>query len=489
MPNSDIAKKVAQEAGLSPQVDSTDVIHDWVYQTNQTGWEFLKSRAVRVGYELFVDGDTLHFRKPQRDQDMGPELKLWETLLRLQIKVSSSFQASDVIVKGWDVKQKSPIVGNAKRGQLAPEIGMGKTGAQASSDFGDANVYIVTQPVESQSEATYLANAVYDSLDGSFIQAEGTCVGDPAIRPGRTVNMPNVGQFMSGKYYITAVTHQADEHDGYTSTFTVTGRQTNTLLDLVQPSTPSGSGNLPSVVVGVVTNNQDPESWGRVKVKFPWLSDNDESWWARLASPMAGPGRGFYYLPEVDDEVLVAFEHGDISHAYVLGSLWNGKDNPPKKNSEVADSSGVNERMIKTRAGHIINLIDTSGSESIQIIDKTGHNKITIESSNNKISITSDGDTVITTKGKTIVNAQQNVEVTTQADAKVTATGNVDVEATGNATVKATQNADVEGMNVTVQANAALSLKGATVDIEAQGMMTVKSSGVMTVQGSIVNIN
>ena len=88
------------------------------------------------------------------------------------------------------------------------------------------------------------------------------------------------------------------------------------------------------VVVGIVTNNQDPENLHRVKVQFPWLDGSTESHWARVATPMAGKNRGLYFLPEVDDEVLVAFEHGSIDFPCVIGSLWNGKDTPPESNSD-----------------------------------------------------------------------------------------------------------------------------------------------------------
>lgn len=83
------------------------------------------------------------------------------------------------------------------------------------------------------------------------------------------------------------------------------------------------------VVVAIVTNNRDPEKLGRLKVRFPWLSDVNESAWARLCTPLAGKGRGFYYLPEIDDEVLVAFEFGDINRPIILGSLWTGEHIPP----------------------------------------------------------------------------------------------------------------------------------------------------------------
>ena len=93
------------------------------------------------------------------------------------------------------------------------------------------------------------------------------------------------------------------------------------------------SGRIYGVVVGIVTANQgDPDGLGRVKVRFPWLASDAESAWARIATLMAGNKRGSFFLPEVEDEVLVAFEHGDLRYPYILGALWNGKDKPPDTN-------------------------------------------------------------------------------------------------------------------------------------------------------------
>jgi uncharacterized protein involved in type VI secretion and phage assembly len=186
------------------------------------------------------------------------------------------------------------------------------------------------------------------------------------------------------------------------------------------------------VVAGVVTNNQDPEGVGRVKVKFPWLSDEDESYWARVAAPMAGQKRGFYFLPEVGDEVLVAFEHGDPGFPYVLGALWNGKDKPPEANAE-----GKNDvRSIKSRSGHIIRLDDTEGAEKIEIIDKSGNNKIVIDAANNKIEITSDKDITLSASKGTIKLDAQKIEIHSSADTKIEAGAGMDVKATGVMNVK-----------------------------------------------------
>jgi uncharacterized protein involved in type VI secretion and phage assembly len=179
------------------------------------------------------------------------------------------------------------------------------------------------------------------------------------------------------------------------------------------------------VSIGVVTNNKDPDGLGRVKVKLPWLADTAESDWARVASPMAGAARGLYLLPEVDDEVLVAFEHGNPETPYVVGSLWNGKDKPPEANSD-----GKNDRRtLKSRSGHVIRLNDTKDSETIEIVDKSGKNSIVIATKDNSVTISADADITITSaKGKLILSGKGGVEITSGAALKAEAKGNLDLK-------------------------------------------------------------
>lgn len=186
------------------------------------------------------------------------------------------------------------------------------------------------------------------------------------------------------------------------------------------------------VVTGIVTNNQDPDGLGRVKVKIPRISGEDESNWARIVSFMAGGDRGAFFLPEVEDEVLVVFEYGDISRPFVIGSLWNGVDKPPENNGDGEN----NIRVIKSRSGHVIRLDDTDGAEKIEIIDKSEKNLITIDTAENKISISSDQDIDIKApNGKVLIDANE-LEVKTAADAKVEAGGNLDLKATGELNAK-----------------------------------------------------
>src|SRR5262245_23865707 len=176
-------------------------------------------------------------------------------------------------------------------------------------------------------------------------------------------------------------------------------------------------------VIAIVTDNKDPDKLGRVQIKIPVLSDKDHTWWAPIVMLGAGKNRGWFFIPEPDDEVLVLFEHGDINRPLVVGALWNGKDKPPDKNP-----GGNPRRVIKSRAGSKITFDDDKGT--IVIEDGTGKGKITFDASANKIIIeamTGDvclqsptGDMQIVAK-TTVLKAKTDVQVHAGAAIKIEA--------------------------------------------------------------------
>src|SRR6476646_239155 len=135
----------------------------------------------------------------------------------------------------------------------------------------------------------------------------------------------------------------------------------------------------PGVVTGIVKNLNDPDGQGRIELQFPWLSDSVRSSWAPVASALAGKERGAFFMPEIDDEVLVAFEHGDINHPFIVGFLWNGVDKPPETKTK--------NRIIKTPGGHELRFEDDSpGKISIKsagglqiVMDDSGAGSITLQ--------------------------------------------------------------------------------------------------------------
>ena len=193
-------------------------------------------------------------------------------------------------------------------------------------------------------------------------------------------------------------------------------------------------GSVKGVATATVRNNKDPDGMGRVKVSYPWHSKPSESYWARIAVPMAGKDRGAYFLPEVGDEVIVAFERGDLAHPCIVGSVWNGVDTTPGSNSD-----GKNDvRMIKSRKGHLLVLDDgTKGSLKIQL---------------KKVIIDDDGIRMDDTKGNSLTIASSDG-------------------------------------TVTLAASGALKLQGATVTIESKGTLDLKASAALSVTGLTVSIN
>lgn len=191
-------------------------------------------------------------------------------------------------------------------------------------------------------------------------------------------------------------------------------------------------GRCYGVVIGIVTNNRDPDGMHRVKLRFPWLSMDHESHWARVATPMAGAGRGAYFLPEPDDEVLVAFEHGSLEHPFVVGALWNGKDKPPENN----DDGRNNHRSFTSRSGHIVRLDDSDGDERVEIIDKTGGNRITIKSSANAIVIEAQGDISIKSATGKVTIEGIGVEIKSSTDVKLQAQTTLDATAAAQLSIQ-----------------------------------------------------
>jgi phage protein D/phage baseplate assembly protein gpV len=411
--DSDIMKKIIGDAGLQAKVHETTVIHKHVMQGNQTNLEFLRERAGALGYFVYAEGNTIHCEPPPTS-GVAAELQWHQNLGDFRPRLSTVGMVSEVNVRGWDPKNKVVVTATQNQGQGAPKIGVDKSGSQIAQSAHNINAtYLVNEPLTRDSAAaTELAKAVANRMIGHFVEADGTCGGDPKILAGQKVKISRVGDRFSGEYFITAATHIFQQKLGYVTHFSVSGQSPSSLLSSLSDRREYRAA--PSIAVAVVTDNQDPENMNRVKLKYPAFSDQDSSYWARIATPSAGKERGFQFLPEIDDEVLVAFEQGDINQPYVIGSLWNGKDAPPQSASDAKD-----KRMIRSRSGHVIVLDDTSGSEKIIIKDKTGSNVVQIDSSSNEMKISMEGETKIIAKGKISLESDQEVSIKGQMGVKI----------------------------------------------------------------------
>jgi uncharacterized protein involved in type VI secretion and phage assembly len=306
--------------------------------------------------------------------------------------------------------------------------------------FPEATFQIVNEPAQTADEAKGLAQALLDRLANAYVSAEGSALGEPTIRAGSTIHVTGVGQTFSGTYRIASSNHILSGGSSYITEFSSTAIQTMT--GAMAASRPQDFGS--QLVVGIVTNNQDPDGMGRVRVKYPVLSDDKEGWWARVVTPSAGNERGLMMLPIVDEEVLVGFEHGDTTRPYVIGSLFNGKDKP----------------------GTILAAED--GSFGL-LSDK----KIEMKSKED-MKITSDAKLELTIKG------DGTLKFDSKLDAKVGT--NMDLKVGSNWTSKA-------DMNLSLEAGAQLTIKGAMISIESSGPLQLKGNPVQIDGGAAVTIS
>lgn len=196
-------------------------------------------------------------------------------------------------------------------------------------------------------------------------------------------------------------------------------------------------GYVQGLAVAIVTQNKDDSGLARVRVRLSWQAEGEESYWARLAMPMAGGERGTYFLPEIGDEVLVGFERGDMSHPYIIGALWNGKQLPPETN----DDGKNDRRLIRSRSGHQL-LFNDGDPPKVELKLQDGKHLL------------------LDDKGIKVEDGQGNT---------------ITIETSSGA--------------ITIESKGQLKLKSQSISIEAGASMEIKASGTLTLKGALIQIN
>lgn len=484
---SDVAVKVARRAGLSiGNVEATSTVFDTVTQGGVSDWHFLSGLAREIGYEVAVRDDKFEFCRPRSAADApsagGPAgnplvLELGTDLLRVRSSVTSAEQVKETQVRGWDTAQKKAIIGTAPARTTSAEL-PGVNPADLAHLFGDPTYVGTDVPYRKQAEVDVAARAMAEQIAGAFAELDAVTRGNPKIQAGTAVSIDNIGPPFDGKYTVTTSRHHFDQTAGYVTQFAVTGRQERTLFSLA-----SGGGGLPDrrlagVVVAQVSDVSDPQGQGRVKLTYPWLSDTYVSDWARTVQQGAGHDRGALVVPEVGDEVLAAFEQGDIRRPYVFGGLYNGVDTPKTYPPDLVDSGSgeVNRRSFVSRRGHRLDFLDQTGkTEGVTI--RTGDDKLQLlmDATGTKLTIHSDGTVLVEARQGVTVDAASSTVELKGGDIKLTGKNGVTIDG-GTGAVKVTAGSD-------------LSLTGVTAKLEGSAQADVKGGATCSISAGVVRIN
>ena len=430
---SDIASQIAGAAGLTPDTDDSGSTVEHVLQANQSDLDFLYGLARRAGCELTVDGRTLRFKKPV-DSSTGPsagdgttdptQLEWDHNLLEFRARMSAVAQVNDVKLRGWDVTKKEAVIGHADAEATNASISLSPS--DLAGRVGGATLTVVDHPVDSQEAADALATARAQQVGSAAFEATALALGSPALKAGTAVNIKGIDPALEGKWVISGSRHEFG-NGAYRTALEFAGRQDRSILGLVGQGGGGATGDrIPGVAIGIVTDNDDPDKQGRVKVKLPWLDDDAETWWARLAQPGAGKDYGMAWIPQVGDEVLVAFEQGSIAHPFVIGGLWNGKDAAPLGDG-LFDTGSVKRSGFVSRAGHKLIFFDDPNESGIALISHDNKLRVSLNETKGALHIYFDG--------KLLMEGTGDVEVKTQGSFKVDASG-VEIKASGQTAIK-----------------------------------------------------
>lgn len=447
--DADLVRRLCQDAGVEVgEIEGADESHTYIAQLNETHWDFLARRAEATGATLHALGGKVHFRPlPGADDAPAPgdhasrdpmQLTPGRNLVYLRSRLSSAQQIEEVEVRGWDPKVKQEVT--ARHRVETKTVAIDDRPGEAAGQHG-ASLRVAGRPALTKASECEAMSASYAKrLATAFSFLEGKAYGDPDLVAGAPVSIGRSGRF-DGRYTLSATRHVFDQ-DGYFTYITVSGEHDRSLYGLFRE--PTGS-SLPGLYPAIVTNIADPDKIGRVRLRLPWLSDDFETNWCRVMQVGAGSQRGLLIFPEVEDEVLVSFVGGDVSHPIVVGGLFNGVDKPPSEGFEDAGDGTVDTRALRSRIGHTILLSDKGGEERVEI-------HLSDQSVVVRLDQASGGALVIEADG----------------DVSVSAGGAASVQAVGDVTAKSDKNVTVEaGMNATVKASANLSLEaGGTVDIK-----------------------
>jgi phage protein D/phage baseplate assembly protein gpV len=440
---SDIVKQIGQEHGLSVSTKPSGGPLDSVLQHNETDWDFIWRMARRVGFEFLVtDESKAEFGPPALGGEV--ELAYPDDLHTFRPRITAVQQVEKVNVRGFDLKSKKEVLSTKSRPEQLTEAGIKR--ADIVKKFSGDMLEISGQSFSSNGEADKIAQSMLDQLANAYLAAEGSCHGNPNIKAGTKLKITGVGNDFSGTYRVAKATHLLGTAGGYTTEFSNSAGE-HTLLGQSNSNSNGGGIQIDSIVVGIVTNNKDPEGYGRIRVQLPAVS-GEETFWAPVLLTAAGKERGLSMLPVVGEQVVVAFENGDPSYPYVLGSMFNGKDTP-------GDELALDDGSFAMKSDHKALI---AAQEDIKLRTEKGKWEIEVNSGEIKETVKSPGN------------------YTGKFD------GAWKLDATGAMTVESKQSVTIKAPSITVEAQGTMALK-------ANGQLTVESKGVLELKGATVMVS
>jgi uncharacterized protein involved in type VI secretion and phage assembly len=466
----DAVQTILRKAGLKPQVSPVAGPNEYLLQAG-SDLAFIDSIATRIGYVWWVDERIFHFAQAGTSTGQTT-VTLNDDLDEFSVR-ASALRPTEVTVSGWSVENLATVSGNASRSTVSssppdfvrPYINDAQSIGAARNGSGELSPSY-------QTEAQHAAQALFDESLTASVVARGRGDVNGQIKPATTVQVDHAGP-ASGTYYVTEVQHLYDA-TGFRTRFVAGSLRPSGLVDTLGRPEPDPGFALHGLVIGVVTNNQDPAGDGRVKVRYAGIPDNIDSNWARVLTTSGGKDRGMVFLPEVEDEVLVGFEGSDARRPVVLGALFSQQNKLPEA-AKILGEGKVAYRRITSRLGHVIEFADGSVPTSQHVLIKLG-------TAEHSLRLGADACALEIAAGKPLTVKAGTAQFAISEQGDVTIEGK-------NITIKAAAELRMESVQSSLKGTAQVQVQGAQVEVKGQTLASVEASGPLTLKGATVAVN
>jgi Rhs element Vgr protein len=419
--DSDIISALLRKAGFGdPQVDATGVTHKQLVQYYASDWDFLLTRAEANGLLVITGGDTVMVKAPAFGGETVCTLQFGSTIIEMDAQADARLQFRGVKSFTWDAAQQGMVEKDAADPGVTPPGNLNSEDLAAVAGLDHLHLQ---HPAVSGEEAQAWADARW--LKSRMAQVCGLvkCEGIATVNPGDMVTLSGVGDRFNGDVFVTGVRHDNDTVQGW-KTHIQFGVAEKSLAEEQELSAPKATALLPGVnglQIGVVAGNEDPDGEHRVQVRMPLVDQQQDGIWARVAATDAGDDRGFFFRPEIGDEVVLGFLNDDPRQAVILGMLHSSAKAAPLQGSDDNHEKVFQSRSkmklyfnddkkimeLETPAGNRITL--TEDDQAIKIADQNG----------NKIEMTPDGIKIESVKALTLkAGTELKLESTTALTAK-----------------------------------------------------------------------
>ncbi|MEM6721517.1 MAG: type VI secretion system tip protein VgrG [Bacteroidota bacterium] len=458
--DADVMNEILSKANIEKSVTiSCAVAYEQLVQSESSDWDFIKKRAQINGCILVSEENKLTIDAPKATESPVRTLKYGSTIKEQNLTFSATGQPTKVIAQCWDSTQQKTVEA---------------TSTMLNADRQETEYVLHTNDFLEQEALKAWADAYLLGLRLSKISGCINTQGDPKLKPTTTVKLEGFGENLNGNGYISAVKH----------TILPGNWETEIELGLTKDSFNTGekfpelkASIIKGLQIGVVKEiHEDPKNAYRVLITIPSIPETKDGIWARLANPYGSKEKGWFFYPEVGDELIVGFIEGHLSNAIILGSLYSKKNTAPYTPDEDNSIKAIvtkGDVKIEFNDNDLITTISTPEGNQIELFDKD--KKITItDQTENTITLSEDG-ILIESKGKLELKADKDVLIKGK-DIKIEASNALEAEGK-DVKLKAKMALEGEGLDVNLKAKKAVAIEGkATAELKASGETTVKGA-------------